>query len=202
MEADIPDTLYPRPCTLSPTMKIALGITGGIAAYKAAELVRLLQDKGIDVQVVMTEDASRFVGPATFAALSGQPVAQHVFDDRYPLGAHIELSRGRQVLCVAPATANFLAKAAHGLADDLLSTLYLGFPQTVIVAPAMNVHMWEHAAVQRNISQLRDDGVVIVEPEPGWLSCRDEGQGRMAEPDTLWQAILQCLPTASQPTSD
>lgn len=171
------------------TSRIVVGVTGGIAAFKTARLVSDLVQSGMEVDVVMTPDAQEFVGAATFAALSGRPVCTHLFDTRFPLGAHIELARGRDCLCIAPATANFLAKAATGTADDLLSTLYLGFVGTVVVAPAMNVHMWEHVAVRRNLRQLEEDGVVIVAPGTGWLSCRDEGTGRMAEPDQIRSVI-------------
>jgi phosphopantothenoylcysteine decarboxylase/phosphopantothenate--cysteine ligase len=144
--------------------------------------------------VVLTEAAEAFVGPATFAALTGQPVARHLFDEaQFPLGAHIELAENAELLCVAPATANFLAKAAQGLADDLLSTLYLAFSGPVLLAPAMNQHMWNHASVQRNVQQLRSDGVHFVDPDEGWLSCRQEGKGRMADPDAIFAAIHRTL---------
>ncbi|MDA0658029.1 MAG: phosphopantothenoylcysteine decarboxylase [Planctomycetota bacterium] len=171
------------------TSQIVVGVTGGIAAFKTARLVSDLVQCGIQVDVVMTSDAQEFVGAATFAALTGRPVCTQRFDARFPLGAHIELARGRDCLCIAPATANFLAKAAVGIADDLLSTLYLSFVGTVIIAPAMNVHMWEHATVRRNVRQLEKDGVTIVAPGTGWLSCRDEGAGRMAEPEQIRTVI-------------
>jgi len=170
--------------------EIVVGVTGGVAAYKSAALVSQLVQAGAEVTVVMTAAAREFIGPVTFAALTGRPVACDSFNDpRYPLGAHIELARQAAVLCVAPATANFLAKAAHGLADDLLSTLYLAFSGTVLLAPAMNATMWQQAAVQRNVAQLRSDGVQFVDPESGWLSCRDQGTGRMAAPETIVAAI-------------
>jgi phosphopantothenoylcysteine decarboxylase/phosphopantothenate--cysteine ligase len=149
----------------------------------------LVQDDA-RVTVVMTAAARRFVGAATFAALTGRPVAAELFDSAYPLGAHIELAERAELLCVAPATANFLAKAAHGLADDLLSTLYLSFAKSVLIAPAMNCEMWEKPSVQRNVEQLRDDGVVMVGPEEGWLSCRRRGMGRMASPAQIVAAIV------------
>lgn len=173
--------------------RIVVGITGGIAAFKVARLVSDLVQGGMEVDVVMTAEAQQFIGPATFAALTGRPVSDQIFDPRFPLGAHIELVRGRQLLCVAPATANFLAKAAHGVADDLLSTLYLGFGSKVIVAPAMNVQMWEHPAVQRNVRQLEEDGCTLISPTSGWLSCRDQGTGRMAEPEQIAAVIRSHL---------
>lgn len=181
--------------------EIVLGVTGGIAAYKAAALASHVAQSGAKLSVVMTAAAERFVGPATFAALSGRPVARQVFDEQtYPLGAHIELAERAELLIVAPATADFLAKAAHGAADDLLSTLYLCFGGPVLLAPAMNSKMWEHPAVQRNVERLRQDGVELVDPEEGWLSCRQPGTGRMAPPERIAAAIaarLQTLPPRS-----
>jgi len=165
--------------------RVIVGVTGGIACYKAAALVSQLVQHGVEVTVVMTSAARQFVGPATFAALTGRAVATEVFDPQYPLGAHIQLAQSHDLLCIAPATADFLARMAQGLADDLLSTLYLGFTGPVVVAPAMNDQMWNHRAVQRNVAQLRDDGVHVVAPQAGWLSCRASGVGRMAEPDTI-----------------
>jgi phosphopantothenoylcysteine decarboxylase/phosphopantothenate--cysteine ligase len=173
--------------------ELLIGVSGGIAAFKSAALVSQLVQSGAQVQVAMTESARRFVAPATFAALSGRPVAWDVFDPAYPLGAHITLAQQCDLFCVAPATANFLAKAAHGLADDLISTLYLCVRRPVVVAPAMNAEMWEHPAVRRNVAQLRQDGVRIVEPEEGWLSCRQKGVGRMADPEVILAAIQQNL---------
>jgi phosphopantothenoylcysteine decarboxylase len=171
--------------------EVVIGVAGGIAAYKTAALVSQLAQANFQVTVVMTDSAQQFVGSATFAALSGRPVATSVFeDDKYPLGAHIELAQRAELLCVAPATANMIAKAAHGLADDLLSTLYLCFRKPVFFAPAMNCEMWEQPAVQRNVAQLRADGVHIIDPEEGWLSCRQRGVGRMAAPERIFAAIL------------
>jgi phosphopantothenoylcysteine decarboxylase/phosphopantothenate--cysteine ligase len=142
----------------------------------------------------MTAAAEKFIGPATFAALTGRPVARHLFDEaQFPLGAHITLAERAELLVVAPASADFLAKAAHGLADDLLSTLYLAFRGKKLFAPAMNTAMWEHPAVQRNINQLRTDGVQFVEPGSGWLSCRQVGAGRMAEPEDILATIRSLL---------
>lgn len=180
-----------------PDSEIVLGVSGGIAAYKAAALASQLAQSGYGLRVVMTRAAERFVGPATFAALSGRPVCSRVFDPAYPLGPHIELSRRADLLCVAPATAAFLARAAQGAADDLLSTLYLCFRGPVIVAPAMNCEMWEHPAVQRNVQRLREDGVQVIEPDEGWLSCRTRGKGRMADPQAIARQIQQVLAPGS-----
>ncbi|MBL9091454.1 MAG: phosphopantothenoylcysteine decarboxylase [Planctomycetaceae bacterium] len=170
--------------------EIVVGITGGIAAFKTAALVSKLVQDGVGVTVVMTEAACRFIGPPTFEALTGRPVYRTVFDNaEFPLGAHIGLAERARLLCVAPATADFIAKAAHGFADDLLSTLYLAFQGDVLVAPAMNTAMWEAPAVVRNVAQLREDGVTIVDPGEGWLSCRTKGSGRMAEPEAIRAAI-------------
>jgi phosphopantothenoylcysteine decarboxylase/phosphopantothenate--cysteine ligase len=170
--------------------EIIFGVTGGIAAYKSAMLVSRLVQDGAGVTVVMTKAAEHFIGKATFAALTGRPVAAEIFDEaHYPLGAHIELADKQDMLVVAPASADFLAKAASGQADDLLTTLYLAFSGPVLMAPAMNTAMWEKPAVQRNVAQLRADGVQFVDPESGWLSCRQVGSGRMAEPETILAAI-------------
>lgn len=174
--------------------ELLIGVTGGIAAYKTAALVSQLVQAGAGVTVVMTDAAQEFVGAATFEALTGRPVATRVFGEAaHPLGAHIELARRAELLCVAPATANYLAKAAHGLADDLLSTLSLSFAGKILVAPAMNCEMWAKPAVQRNVDQLRKDGYVIIDPEEGWLSCREQGAGRMASPERIRQAIEEML---------
>ena len=174
--------------------EILVGVSGGIASYKTASLVSQLVQAAYGVSVVMTASSPEFVGPATFAALTGRPVATERFDAAaYPLGAHIALAERAELLCIAPATANFMAKAANGLADDLLSTLYLSFPGKAMLAPAMNCEMWEKPSVQRNLQQLRDDGVQIVDPEEGWLSCRKRGVGRMAAPETILAAIRTAL---------
>jgi phosphopantothenoylcysteine decarboxylase/phosphopantothenate--cysteine ligase len=179
--------------------EIVVGVTGGIAAYKTAALVSQLVQAGAGVSVVMTGAAERFVGVATFAALTGRRVARDIFDEtHFPLGAHIGLAEKAELLVVAPASADFLARAAHGAADDLLTTLYLAFSGKVLVAPAMNTAMWEKAAVQRNIAQLRADGVHFVDPTSGWLSCRQTGKGRMAEPDAILTAIRELLESAGK----
>jgi phosphopantothenoylcysteine decarboxylase len=174
--------------------ELIVGVSGGIAAYKTAALVSQLVQSGAGVSVVMTAAAREFIGPATFAALTGRPVLEHIFNEsQYPLGAHIELARKAELLCIAPATANLLAKAASGMADDLLSTLLLSFTGPVLLAPAMNCEMWEKPAVQRNVTQLRRDGIHFVDPEEGWLSCRTRGVGRMAAPEKIQAAIAELL---------
>ena len=163
--------------------RVLLGITGGIAAYKAAELVRLLVKAGADVRVAMTEAATRFIGPTTMQALSGQPVWTDLWDARVnDAMGHIELSRDRELILVAPASADFMAKLAHGLCDDLLSTLCVARRCPLMVAPAMNVEMWQNAATQRNAEALRADGVQIVGPASGGQACGEMGMGRMTEP--------------------
>lgn len=174
--------------------EIILGVSGGVAAYKAAALASLLVQREARVTAVLTANARRFVGVATFAALTGRPVATRSFDAAaHPLGAHIELAARADLLVVAPASADLLAKAAGGAADDLLSTLLLCAECPVLMAPAMNTAMWEKAAVQRNVAQLVADGVDIVQPGSGWLSCRQHGAGRMAEPEVIAGAITDAL---------
>ena len=174
--------------------EIIIGVSGGIAAYKTADLVSKLAQAGAGVQVVMTDAATHFVGAATFQALTGRRVATKVLSDgEYPLGAHVELAAKATLLCVAPATADYMAKAAHGHADDLLTTLTLAYTGTILMAPAMNVDMWSKPAVQRNRQALEADGVQFVGPGSGWLSCRREGTGRMAEPKEIFAAIKALL---------
>ncbi len=169
---------------------ILLGLTGGIAAYKAAELIRRLGDRGIDVHVVMTEAACGFITRATLQALSGHPVHTDMWDARvHNAMGHIELSRDKQAIIVAPASADFIAKAANGLANDLLSTLCLARECPLIIAPAMNRQMWEHPATRRNIAQLKRDGVVILGPDSGDQACGETGLGRMLEADDLAETI-------------
>jgi phosphopantothenoylcysteine decarboxylase / phosphopantothenate---cysteine ligase len=162
--------------------RVLLGITGGIAAYKAAELVRLLTRAGVDVRVAMTEAATRFITPVTMQALSGQPVWTDLWDSRVADNmGHIEHSRDRDLIVVAPASADFMAKVAHGLADDLLSALSLARRCPLMLAPAMNVEMWENAATQRNLELLRADGVLVAGPAAGDQACGEVGMGRMLE---------------------
>ena len=177
--------------------EILLGVTGGIAAYKAADLCSKLVQAGARVTVVMTEAAQRFIGATTFEALTGRHVYRELFQPReHPLGEHIGLAEGAELLVVAPATADFLAKSALGLADDLLSTLVLTVACPILLAPAMNAEMWSKPAVERNVAQLRADGVHIVGPGSGWLSCRQTGPGRMAETVEILERIRQ-FPTDS-----
>ena len=174
--------------------RILLGLTGGIAAYKAAELTRLLVRAGADVRVAMTEAATRFVTPLTFQALSGQPVWTDLWDARVPDGmGHIELSRDRDLIVVAPASADFLAKLASGAAGDLLSTLCVARRCALLVAPAMNVEMWQNAATQRNVARLGDDGVHFAGPAAGDQACGEVGPGRMLEPPQLLAEIEALL---------
>jgi phosphopantothenoylcysteine decarboxylase len=174
--------------------EIIVGVSGGIAAYKAAALTSLLVQRGAKVTAVLTRNARRFIGVATFAALTGRPVATRSFDPAaHPLGAHIELAERADLVVVAPASADLLAKAAGGSADDLLATLLLCVECPVVMAPAMNSAMWAKPAVQRNVRRLAEDGVTIVPPGSGWLSCRQHGAGRMAEPETILDAIAGIL---------
>ena len=170
--------------------RILLGITGGIAAYKSAELVRELQRRGADIQVVMSESACRFITPLTLQSLSGKLVHVEMWDNRVPNGMpHIELSRDRDLIVIAPATADFIAKLVHGAADDLLSTLCLARECPLMVAPAMNRQMWENPATQRNVAQLRQDGIVALGPDVGDQACGEVGVGRMLEPLDLAREI-------------
>jgi phosphopantothenoylcysteine decarboxylase / phosphopantothenate---cysteine ligase len=186
-------------------MKIALGVTGGIAAYKAAEIVRMLQDRGIRVQVVMTRAAQEFVRPLTFAALSGEKVITGMFAAGEEHAAnpdpanidsaieHIAVAQSIDALLVAPATADILAQFAQGIAGDFLTTLYLATAAPVIVAPAMNVNMWNHPATQANLEILRQRGVKVVEPGTGYLACGMTGSGRLAENEAIVAALLESL---------
>ena len=181
-------------------MKIALGVSGGIAAYKAAEIVRLLQDRGVRVQVVMTHAAQEFIRPLTFAALSGEKVITDMFGaglNEHPnidsAVEHIAVAQSIDALLVAPATADVLAKFAQGIASDFLSTLYLATTAPVVVAPAMNVNMWDHPATQANLAILKKRGVKIVEPGTGYLACGMTGPGRLAENEAIVAATLEAL---------
>lgn len=170
--------------------RLLLGITGGVAAYKAAQLARLLVKAGADVRVAMTEAATRFVTPVTLQALTGQTVWTDLWDPRVPDNmGHIELSRDRELIVVAPASADFLGKVAGGLADDLLSTLCLARRCPLMAAPAMNVEMWENPAMQRNLHTLRGDGVFLAGPAAGDQACGEVGMGRMLEPEEIVEEI-------------
>lgn len=180
-------------------MKIALGVSGGIAAYKAAEICRLLQERGVRVQVIMTRAAQEFVRPLTFAALSGEKVITDLFGAGAEIPnlesavEHIAVAQAIDALLVAPATADVLAKFAQGLADDFLSTLFLATTAPVVVAPAMNVNMWENAATQANIEKLKTRGVHVVEPDAGYLACGMTGPGRLAANESIVAAALEAL---------
>jgi phosphopantothenoylcysteine decarboxylase/phosphopantothenate--cysteine ligase len=179
-------------------MRIALGVTGGVAAYKAAELVRRLQQEQIEVQVVMTRSAQEFVAPLTFAALTGQKVITGLFGTESPANVesaieHIAVAQRIDALVIAPATADIIAKLAHGVADDFLTTLYLATTAPVVVAPAMNVNMWEHAATRQNVQVLRERGVHVVTPDEGYLACGMTGAGRLAGLDAIVEAVREAL---------
>jgi len=179
-------------------MRIALGVTGGVAAYKAAELVRRLQQEQIDVQVVMTRSAQEFVAPLTFAALTGQKVITDLFGGEAPANVesaieHIAVAQRIDALVIAPATADIIAKLAHGVADDFLTRLYLATTEPVVVAPAMNVNMWEHAATRENVQILSARGVHVVAPDEGYLACGMTGAGRLAGLEAITEAVLEVL---------
>src|SRR6266404_2094222 len=175
-------------------MIVALGVTGCIAAYKAVEVLRGLQKRGASVRVVMTRHATEFVGPLTFQSISGFPVIAEMFaptDD--PEIKHIQVAQSIDLLLVAPATANALAKFANGIADDFLSTLYISTTAPVLVAPAMNVEMWAHPATRENVRRLRERGVQFIDPEEGYLACRTVGPGRLAEPREIVRRACEIL---------
>lgn len=184
-------------------MKVALGVSGGIAAYKAAEIVRLLQDRGIRVQVVMTQAAQEFVRPLTFAALSGEKV----ITDMFSVGSeqpnidsaieHIGVAQSIDLLLIAPATADILGKLAQGIASDFLTTLYLATTAPVVVAPAMNLNMWNHPATQANLEILKKRGVRVVEPDSGYLACGMTGPGRLAANESIVAVALEALGASS-----
>ena len=175
-------------------MKVLLGVTGCIGAYKAAEILRGLQRRGVQIRVVMTRHATEFVRPLTFEALSGQPVIVEMFDrPSYATIEHIAVAREADLLLVAPATANIIAKFANGVADDFLSTVYLSNTNPVLIAPAMNVEMWNHAATQANIKILRERGVSFVEPGVGYQACGEVGMGRLAEPEEIVERAFDIL---------
>ncbi|HTZ67426.1 MAG TPA: bifunctional phosphopantothenoylcysteine decarboxylase/phosphopantothenate--cysteine ligase CoaBC [Roseiarcus sp.] len=183
-----------------PRARILLIISGGIAAYKSLELIRRLRDRGAAVRVVMTSAARQFISPLSAATLSGQAVRDDLFSltDEAAIG-HIELSRAADLVVVAPASANILARMAAGLADDMATTLLLATDKRVLVAPAMNVRMWLHPATRRNLDRLRDDGVLLVGPESGPMACGEFGPGRMAEPPAILEAIEQALAIEAAP---
>lgn len=172
---------------------ILLGITGGIAAYKSCNIVRLLQKRGARVKVVMSEHATEFVGPLTFRALTNEPVAVDLFDDPSDPIHHISLAQEPDLVVVAPTTANIIAKMANGIADDLISTTLLATPRPIVIAPAMNNGMWKAPATQANMTTLRDRGVHVVGPGSGYLACGDVDTGRMSEPEDIVEAICEVL---------
>jgi phosphopantothenoylcysteine decarboxylase/phosphopantothenate--cysteine ligase len=180
-------------------MRVALGVTGGIAAYKAAELLRLLQDRGLDVQVVMTAGARNFITPLTFASLSGHKVITDMFceagDEPNVESAieHIAVAQGIDALVIAPATANVIAKMAQGIADDFLTTLCLATRAPIVVAPAMNVNMWENAATQQNLATLRARGIRVLDPDEGYLACGMTGAGRLTSVESIAQGVFETL---------
>ena len=174
-------------------MNVLLGVTGCIGAYKAAIILRLLQKSGCEVFPVMTAHAREFISALTLEKLSGHSVVTDLFQDHDTSIEHISLARRGDVLLVAPATANILAKFAHGIADDFLSTLYVSTTAPVIVAPAMNVEMWRHPATRENVKTLESRGVRIVQPESGYLACGEVGEGRLAEPESIVRAVLTLL---------
>jgi phosphopantothenoylcysteine decarboxylase/phosphopantothenate--cysteine ligase len=185
---------------VNPTLsgyEVLVCVTGGIAAYKTAALVSALVQQGAGVTVAMTRNARRFVGPVTFEALTGRPVASSMWRRRANAEIqHLALSEAVDLAVVAPATANIIGKVAGGIADDLVSTLLLGADCPVMLAPAMNARMWQHPATQRNVAWLRENGYAVVGPEEGWQACRASGPGRMSEPETLLAAIRRQLVTS------
>jgi phosphopantothenoylcysteine decarboxylase / phosphopantothenate---cysteine ligase len=189
-------------------MNVALGVGGGIAAYKAAELARALMERGCSVQVVMTGAAEEFIRPLTFAALTGRKVLSSLFsagsaeDTLSSAIEHIRLAQENEILVVAPATADLMAKFAHGLADDLLTTMYLAFTGHVVLAPAMNTNMWEHPATRENLRVLRDRGHLVVEPDEGALACGMVGPGRLAEPEVIADAVANLIKSAGSVRQD
>ncbi len=177
-----------------PAREILLGVTGGVAAYKAADLCSKLVQSGASVTVIMTAAAEKFIGATTFQALTNRPVYRDAFQPvEHFRGEHIGLAQRADVIIVAPATADFLAQVAHGFGGDLLSTALLAATCPIVMAPAMNADMWAKPAVQRNVAQLRADGVHLIDPADGWLSCGQVGPGRMAEPAEI-QKFLSSLP--------
>ncbi|QDT33040.1 bifunctional phosphopantothenoylcysteine decarboxylase/phosphopantothenate--cysteine ligase CoaBC [Thalassoglobus polymorphus] len=174
--------------------EILIGITGGIAAYKVAELTSQLVQQGAGVTVAMTDSAQKFIGKTTFQALTGRPVYTELFEPQeHFIGEHIGLARRADLLLIAPATANVIGRMAHGLADDLLTTLALAVTCPVVIAPAMNNEMWSKPSVQRNLTQLKEDGIHMVGPDEGWLSCQSIGPGRMSSPDAILKTLINLL---------
>ncbi|MDO4587113.1 MAG: flavoprotein [Planctomycetia bacterium] len=172
--------------------EILIGVSGGIAAYKIAGLVSQLVQSGLGVSVVMTTSATKLISPKTFEALSGRPVRSSLWKSDL-IHPHIDLARKAELFCIAPATANLIGKAANGIADDLLSSIFLAFDGPILMAPAMNSVMWGKPSVQRNVQQLIQDGVFMVGPDSGHLSCKEQGIGRMSSPDLIYEKIHQII---------
>ncbi len=177
--------------------EILIGVSGGIASYKIAELTSQLVQRGANISVVMTASAEKFIGKTTFQALTGRPVYTELFEPQeHHIGEHIGLARRADIFLIAPATANVIGRITHGLADDLLTTLALAITCPTLIAPAMNNEMWSKPAVQRNIEQLKADGVHLIGPDEGWLSCQSIGPGRMSQPDAILKEIERILTIA------
>ena len=174
-------------------MKVLLGVTGCIAAYKSCEILRELQKRGVDVEVVMTEKATKFVGAQTFSALSGRPAKVSNFDDQEDAITHIRLAEDCDLFLIAPCTANVISKIAAGIGDDLLTTCALVAHDKLAVAPAMNVHMYESPATQASLQTLRSRGVHVLDPDSGYLACGDVGPGRLPDPDAVAEAAIQII---------
>jgi len=174
-------------------MNLILGVTGSISAYKAVDLMHLFQKGGHAVSVVLTANAERIIPALTFATFAPGRVYTRMFETQPDLLAHIHLARDNDLLLVAPASANIIGKMAAGIADDLLSSLYVAFYRRVIIAPAMNTHMYEHPVVQENLERLCRRGVVVLEPEEGSLACGDQGRGRFPDPDTIFRFCLDTM---------
>src|SRR5580692_9035102 len=189
-------------------MNVALGVGGGIAAYKAAELARALMERGCSVQVLMTRAAEEFIRPLTFAALTGRKVLTNLFgaasseDTLASSIEHIRVAEENQILVIAPATADLLAKLAHGLAGDFLTTMYLAFTGPVVLAPAMNTNMWNHAATRENLRILRERGHIVIEPGEGILACGMVGPGRLAEPEAIAEVVAGLRDKPGAPNRD
>lgn len=188
--------------TSSDVKTVLIGVSGGVAAYKSCEVLRGLQKAGVRVKVVMSEHATHFVDPLTFRALTNEPVAIGLFDDPQDPIHHISLAQEADVFLLAPCTANVIAKAAHGIADDLLSTTILATTAPIMVAPAMNVHMYENPATQENIATLKRRGFTFIESEEGYLACGEVGKGRMADPEVIVAAVLKKLEGISNPLAN
>src|SRR5687767_8716505 len=186
---------------MPPVANVVLGVTGGIAAYKACELLRLFTESGYDVRVVPTESALAFVGAPTWSALSGKPVSTEVWDDVHEV-PHVRIGQQADLVVVAPATADLLAKAAHGIADDLLTNTLLTARCPVVFAPAMHTEMWEHPATQANVATLRSRGALVIEPAEGRLTGADTGKGRLPEPAEIFEFVRDLLARAGSTQGD